>query len=274
MINTNRSVNAGKENDTMNQAERRLFLIQSLLDEQPRYRDMTVPNDADGQKDLLRALMNVRLPAEVSEEYLAVERDYLQQEIAEAGVVSVDALDPIKGNLYLWQGDITRLACDAIVNAANSQMLGCFRPLHNCIDNCIHSRAGLSLRNACHALMQRQGHEEPTGSAKLTSAYNLPSRYVIHTVGPIVEGRLTRQHCELLASCYRSCLTLAEENRCESIAFCCISTGVFGFPQREAAEIAVRTVEAWKAERGNPIKVIFNVFKDEDWTIYRHILAR
>lgn len=257
----------------MNQTERRLFLIQELLKEQPRYRHIKIPADAQEQKDLLRSLMNVRMPREVSGEYLAVEADYLQQEIAAKGIVSVDDLAPIEGDLYLWQGDITLLACDAIVNAANSQMLGCFQPLHTCIDNCIHSFAGLSLRNACNELMQKQGHEEPTGTAKITHAFNLPCRYVIHTVGPIVSGRLTERHCELLASCYRSCLTIAEENSCGSIAFCCISTGVFGFPQREAAEIAVRTVKAYKAEKNSGIKVIFNVFKDADWAVYQSLFA-
>ena len=257
----------------MNQTERRIFLIRELLNEEPRYRDVAIPTETREQKDLLRSLMNVRLPREVSEEYLSVEADYLQQELAEKGVVRVDDLTPTEGALYLWQGDITRLACDAIVNAANSQMLGCFRPLHTCIDNCIHTFAGLSLRNACHEIMQKQGHEEPTGAAKITPAFNLPCRYVIHTVGPIVSGRLTGQHCDLLASCYRSCLEIAAGNGCGSIAFCCISTGVFGFPQREAAEIAVRTVKEYKAETGSDIKVIFSVFQDEDLRIYQALLG-
>lgn len=256
----------------MNQTERRIFLIQELLNEQPRYHNMEIPTDAQEQKDLLRSLMNVRMPREVSDEYLSIEAEYLQQEMADKGIVSLDDLASIQGDLYLWQGDITLLACDAIVNAANSQMLGCFQPLHTCIDNCIHSFAGLSLRNACHELMQKQGHEEPTGAAKITPAFNLPCRYVIHTVGPIVTGRLTQRHCDLLTSCYRSCLEIAAENGCGSIAFCCISTGVFGFPQREAAEIAVRTVKEYKAKTGSDIKVIFNVFKDTDLYLYRKIL--
>lgn len=255
----------------MNQTERRLFLIKELLKEQPRYHDIPIPADTQEQKDLLRSLMNVRMPGAVSDEYLQIEGEYLQNEIAAKGIVRLDDLTPIQGTLYLWQGDITLLECDAIVNAANSQMLGCFQPLHTCIDNCIHSFAGLSLRNACNDIMKQQGHEEPTGGAKITPAFNLPCRYVIHTVGPIVGGRLTERHCALLESCYRSCLELAEQNGCGSIAFCCISTGVFGFPQREAAEIAVSTVKAYQAETDSKMNVIFNVFKNDDLLIYQSL---
>ncbi len=258
----------------MNLTERRLYLIRELLREDGRYNHLTPETmSAQEQKNLLRSLMNIRMPAPLTEEYLAVEQAYLREEAAAKGIVSLSSLSPVEKNLYLWQGDITRLQCDAIVNAANSQMLGCFVPLHNCIDNCIHSAAGLALRNKCNEIMRRQGHEEPTGQAKLTPGYNLPSKYVIHTVGPIVSGYLTEKDCELLKSCYLSCLKLAEENGCESIAFCCISTGVFGFPQKEAAEIAVKTVRAYIKETGSDIKVIFNVFKDEDLMIYRSLLC-
>ena len=257
----------------MNQTERRVFLIRELLNELPRYKDTAIPASPQEQKRLLRSLMNVRMPAPVSDEYIRVESEYLKAETAEKGITRLDDLTPADGDLYLWQGDITTLECDAIVNAANSAMLGCFQPLHACIDNCIHTAAGLRLRNYCGDLMQKQGHEEPTGQAKLTPAFNLPCKYVIHTVGPIVSGRLTQKHCELLASCYTSCLELADANDCESIAFCCISTGVFGFPQREAAKIAVETVKDCKKRTGSAIKVIFNVFKDEDLVIYRDILA-
>ena len=258
----------------MNQTERRNYLIRALLDEQPRCRDVRIPTDAGESRDLLRALMNVRPPAPLSDAYVEVERDYLQTETAEKGVTRIEDLQPVGDGLYLWQGDITTLACDAIVNAANSQLLGCFQPLHNCEDNCVHSAAGLQLRNACDALMRKQGHEEPTGQAKITPAFNLPCKYVLHTVGPIVSGRLTQTHCDLLASSYRSCLKLAEENGCESVAFCCISTGVFGFPQQEAAEIAIKTVKDYKAARGSRIRVIFNVFKDEDLRIYSRLLRK
>ena len=255
----------------MNQAEKRLYLIKELLAEQPRFQAIGIPSGTQGQKDLLRSLMNVRMPAPLSDEYIRIESEYLQEDTAEKGITHFSDLTPITGDLYLWRGDITTLECDAIVNAANSQMLGCFRPLHNCEDNCVHSAAGLRLRNFCHDLMEKQGHEEPTGQAKITPAFNLPSRYVLHTVGPIVSGRVTQKQCDLLASCYTSCLKLAEENGCKSIAFCCISTGVFGFPQREAAAIAVRTVRAYQKHTGSKIKVIFNVFKEEDLAIYREI---
>jgi len=257
----------------MNQAEKRLFLIRSLLAEQPQYRGMEIPPGATEQKRLLRSLFNVRMPGAVGAEFLAVQDEYLQAAVAEKGVTDLAELTPVEDGIYLWQGDITTLRCGAIVNAANSGMTGCYRPCHNCIDNCIHTYAGIQLRNTCAELMERQGHEEPTGQAKITPAYNLPCQYVIHTVGPIVEGRLTRQHRELLASCYRACLALAEENGVESIAFCCISTGVFGFPQRQAAEIAVDAVREYQQQTNSGIKVIFNVFKDEDYDIYRGILG-
>lgn len=255
----------------MNQSERRIFLLRELLSEDSRYSEIELPRGEYEQRSLLRSLMNVRMPAPVSEEFLAVQDDYLRQTIREKGVTKLSGLNPIEGDLYLWQGDITTLECDAIVNAANSQMLGCFRPLHNCIDNCIHTYAGIELRQRCGEIMSAQGYEEPTGQAKITPAYNLPCKYVLHTVGPIVSSRLTDKECELLKSCYLSCLKLAEENEAKSIAFCCISTGVFGFPQREAAKIAVNTVRAYKQETGSDIKVIFNVFKDEDLRIYEEL---
>jgi len=258
-----------KGGEPMNQTEKRLFLIQSLLAEQPRYRDMAIPTDETEQRQLLRSLFNVRMPGGVDEGFLAVQDEYLQEETRRKGVTTLAELPSAEPGLYLWQGDITTLACDAIVNAANSGMTGCYRPCHNCIDNCIHTYAGVQLRNACAELMARQGHEEPTGQAKITPAYNLPCKYVIHTVGPIVDGRLTRRHEEQLASSYRACLALAAEHGCESIAFCCISTGVFGFPQQRAAEIAVETV---REHRGG-LDVIFNVFKDEDAAIYRRLLG-
>lgn len=257
----------------MNHTERRLYLIRELQKEDRRF-DRYVPEQMSPleQKQLLRALMNVRMPSPMSNEYLRVQDEYLSEEIAGKSIVSIKDLEPVEDDLYLWQGDITTLSCDAIVNAANSQMLGCFQPLHNCIDNCIHSAAGLQLRNKCYEIMSEQGHEETTGQAKITPGYNLPCKYVLHTVGPIVSGRLNERHCELLKSCYLSCLKLAEENGCKSIAFCCISTGVFGFPQREAAEIAVSTVKEYKKTTSSDIKVIFNVFKDDDLEIYQHLL--
>ena len=258
----------------MDQNQRRRYLLDQLLAEQPRYSEIPVPDGEQPQKDLLRSLMNVRLPAPISEEFLRIQDEYLQQAFAEKGVTDLADLTPVSGDLYLWQGDITLLKVDAIVNAANSGMTGCYRPLHNCIDNCIHTYAGVQLRLKCAELMEVQGHEEPTGQAKITPAYNLPSKYVIHTVGPIVEGRLTQEHRDLLASSYRACLDVAAEKGCESIAFCCISTGVFGFPQQEAAEIAVGTVKTWREEHHGSMKTVFNVFKDEDLMIYRDVLKR
>ena len=175
--------------------------------------------------------------------------------------------------MYLWQGDITRLECGAIVNAANSGMTGCYVPCHACIDNCIHTFAGIQLRLDCAQLMERQGYEEPAGQAKITLGYNLPCDYVLHTVGPIIEDRVTPEDERLLASCYRSCLELVQQNGVESIAFCCISTGVFHFPNQRAAEIAVATVRQFKAETVSEMKVIFNVFKDLDLEIYRRLLT-
>jgi len=257
----------------MNQTEKRRFLIRSLLDERPRYRDMEIPSDPTEQKRLLRSLFNIRMPGQIGEDFLKVQDEYLREETRRKGVAALTELTPIKPGLYLWQGDITTIACDAIVNAANSGMTGCYQPCHNCIDNCIHTYAGVQLRNACARIMERQGYEEPTGQAKITPAFNLPCKYVIHTVGPIVQGQLTKQHEDLLASCYRSCLAMAEENGCGSIAFCCISTGVFGFPQKRAAEIAVQTVREYKAQTHSNTEVIFNVFKDSDYEIYRDLLG-
>ncbi len=255
----------------MNQAERRQFLIRALLDEQPRYRDMDVPAGTSEQKRLLRSLLNIRMPAKIGDDFLRVQDEYLQEETARKGITALSSLSPAEDGIYLWQGDITTLRCDAIVNAANAGMTGCYYPLHNCIDNCIHTYAGVQLRNACAAIMEKQGHEEPTGSAKITPAYNLPCKYVLHTVGPIITDRLTKRDEELLASCYLSCLALADKHAIASIAFCCISTGEFRFPNARAAEIAVRTVREYRTN--SKIEVIFNVFKDVDYEIYRSLLG-
>ena len=256
----------------MNQREKRLFLIQSLLKEQPRYRDIVIPADAEGQRQLLRGLMNVRAPQHTGAEFLNIQDEYLQGETAAKGVTDAANLTPIQPGLYLWQGDITTLKCDAIVNAANSGMTGCYVPNHRCIDNAIHTYAGVELRLACEELMEQQGYPEPTGQAKITPAFNLPCRYVLHTVGPIIQGRVTKEDEELLASCYRSCLEQAAENDLESVAFCCISTGEFHFPNELAAEIAIRTVKEFLKKQTSVKKVIFNVFKDLDKVIYEKLL--
>ena len=204
--------------------------------------------------------------------FLKVQDEYLKEEINKKGIVDINNLNPIQKGIYLWQGDITTLRCDAIVNAANSAMTGCYVPNHRCIDNAIHSFAGVELRLECDEIMNRQGHGEPTGQAKITNAYNLPCKYIIHTVGPIISYKLTSEDCELLASCYRSCLNLAAKNNLESIAFCCISTGEFHFPNDKAAQIAIKTVEEFMKKDTSVKKVIFNVFKDMDKEIYRELL--
>ena len=256
----------------MNQSEKRLFLIQSLLKERPEYRDMGIPVDTNSQRQLLRGLMNIRAPQRIGADFLKTQDSYLQGETAAKGITDVTDLTPIQPGLYLWQGDITTLKCDAIVNAANSGMTGCYIPNHRCIDNAIHTYAGVELRLACAELMGQQGYPEPTGQAKITPAFNLPCHYVLHTVGPIIDGHVTKADEELLASCYRSCLELAEENGLESVAFCCISTGEFHFPNDLAAEIAVRTVKEFLKKQTSVKKVIFNVFKDLDKAIYKKLL--
>ena len=255
----------------MTQEQRADFMIRYLLAERKEYKDIPVPDSLLEKRRLLRSLLNVRPPVPVSEDFLHVQDAYLGARLAERGVTSLKDLTPVHPGLYLWQGDITTLAVDAIVNAANSQMLGCFVPCHGCIDNAIHTYAGVQLRMACARLMAGQG-EESTGSAKITKAYNLPCRYVLHTVGPIIQGTVTYADRELLASCYRTCLELAAETGLGSVAFCCISTGEFHFPNELAAEIAIQTVKKWKRQNPDKIEVIFNVFKDCDNEIYKHLL--
>ena len=257
----------------MNQSEKRLFLIQSLLNERPSCQKQIIPTDSERQKILLRGLMNVRRPVRIGADFLQVQDAYLQDETAAKGITDIADLTPIQPGLYLWQGDITTLKCDAIVNAANSGMTGCYIPNHRCIDNAIHTFAGVELRLTCEQLMEQQGYPEPTGQAKITPAFNLPCRYVLHTVGPIISGIVTKEDKELLASCYRSCLELAAENSLESVAFCCISTGEFHFPNDLAAEIAVRTVKEFLKKQTSVKKVIFNVFKDLDKAIYEKLLG-
>lgn len=219
-----------------------------------------------------RALVNVRMPKPASKEFLQIQDQYLQEQLRLTGITDIAGLNPIAHDIYLWQGDITTLKCDGIVNAANSQMLGCFCPNHGCIDNAVHTFAGVQLRQECAEIMKAQGYEEPTGKAKITKAYNLPCKYVLHTVGPVVWGSLTQNHENLLADCYRSCLTLADKNGLQSLAFCCISTGEFHFPNERAAEIAFHTVAEYKRQTGSKIKVIFNVFKEYDYAIYARLL--
>ena len=256
----------------MTQDERLSFLFRYLLAERKEYADIQVPEALSEKRRLLRSLMNVRPPVPVSEDFLKIQDVYLTERLAERGIARLGNLKPVQPGLYLWQGDITTLAVDAIVNAANSQMLGCFVPCHGCIDNAIHTYAGVQLRLECFEMIQGQGYEEETGLAKITKAYNLPCRCVLHTVGPIIYGSVTQADRELLANCYRSCLALAAENGLHSVAFCCISTGEFRFPNDLAAQIALQTVREWQKQNPNKIEVIFNVFKDSDYEIYKRLL--
>lgn len=246
------------------------YLISYLLSERNDM-DISIPTDSKEKFDLYRSLVNIRPAGKASAEYLKAEEEFLQKMTVQKGITDIADLQPIEDKIYLWKGDITTLKCGAIVNAANSGMTGCYHPCHNCIDNCIHTFAGVRLRLKCAEIIKAQGHEEPTGTAKITSAYDLPCQYVIHTVGPIVQGRLTEKHCGLLKSCYQSCLELAVLNGIKSIAFCCISTGVFGFPQDKAAEIAVQTVREFL--KNHDIEVIFNVFTEKDYKIYSGLLG-
>lgn len=255
----------------MNQAEKRRYLIDHLLKENPQYQKIEVPSDDHQQWRLLRALMNVRPSAPISEEFQQIQDSYLQTVTAAKGIVK-DRQFPV--GINLWQGDITRLGTDAIVNAANSGMTGCYVPNHSCIDNAIHTFAGIELRNRCQQIMTAQGHPEPTGQAQITPAYNLPCQFVIHTVGPVVEGLLPSEaEVKALASSYRNCLKLADQHHLGSIAFPCISTGIFHFPHYLAARIAVREAKHFLATHSNLQKVIFNVFQDQDKQIYQRLLA-
>lgn len=266
--------------ETMTQDGRLEYLINALLaDPACAYAiggPIGMPSSLDDRRHLLRALMNVRMPEPVTDEFLAVQDAYLKKRLEERGVTRVSALPFNADGIAVWRGDITTLDADAIVNAANSQMLGCFVPNHRCIDNAIHTYAGIQLRLTCKRIMDEQGHEEPTGAAKLTPGFNLPAAHVLHTVGPIVPTGIPSAHDrELLARCYRSCLELAAAHDLRSVAFCCISTGEFRYPNREAAQVAINTVRAFKSEQPNhsQMKVILNVFKPVDEQIYRDLLA-
>jgi O-acetyl-ADP-ribose deacetylase (regulator of RNase III) len=235
----------------------------------------TIPDGANEKWQLYRSLVNVREPKPVANDFLTVQDELLQSLIAEKGITDIARLQPIKDNIYLWRGDITTLRVDAIVNAANSGMLGCFVPCHACIDNAIHTFAGVQLRLECAEIMKNQGYPEPTGNAKITNAYNLPCKYVLHTVGPIIRYIINDEDRRLLASCYLSCLELAKKNGIKTIAFCCISTGEFRFPNEEAANIAIQTVSAFlkTGNRSRDMKIIYNVFKEQDEQIYRRIFG-
>lgn len=262
----------------MERTERLHYLIHWLLAE--RQEGTAIPaSDIDGLLRLFHSLKTIREPAAIPDEFLRIQDEELAFQREAKGTVGIDdmAASPLNNRLCLWQGDITRLKADGIVNAANSRMLGCFVPLHSCIDNAIHSAAGIQMRLECQTLMQRLGREACTGEVLLTGGYNLPARYVLHTVGPIVtdpDGPTNRQK-EELAACYTHCLAQADDKRMESIAFCCISTGVFRFPNAEAARIAVRSVDSYLHQHPESSirKVVFNVFKDEDLHLYQQLLG-
>ena len=266
-------------NEQSSQSQRLDFLVEKFKTDSGQYRDLRTSSDTEGKRRVLRSLMNIRMPRQMDAAVRAVQDEYLQERIRENGIVEPGDIPVARDGMSIWQGDITRLAVDAIVNAANSQMLGCFVPMHTCIDNCIHTFAGVQLRAECNRQMDglrvRYGrnYEQPTAVPMLTDAYNLPAKKVIHVVGPIVEHRLTRELEEDLAACYRNTLDLCLENGLRTVAFCCISTGVFRFPNKRAAQIAVKTVEEWLlAHNGRMDRVIFNVFKDEDKEYYEELL--
>ena len=256
---------------------RKRELLTSLTEELLAERDMEAPNSPDTAAlwRLFRALVNTRPPAPIAQSWLKAQDELLSGLIAEAGIATLEeaSLSLKDPRMRLWRGDITTIAVDAIVNAANSGLLGCWSPGHHCIDNAIHTFAGVQLRAECARLMDEQGHAEPTGSAKITGAYNLPSTHVIHTVGPIANGRPNDEHRAQLASCYRSCLDLAAKNGLHSIAFCAIATGVFAFPKEEAARIALRATREWLDSHEENMTVVFNVFSEEDYSIYSRLLG-
>ena len=268
----------------MSQTERLNYLVEEFKEDSIQYKDMETPEDMEGKKRILRSLMNIRMPRRMDARVTEVQDEYLKERIRENGIVTLSEIPTLADQgsthafadkLSIWQGDITRLAVDAIVNAANSQMLGCFVPMHTCIDNCIHTFAGIQLRAECNRQMNRlrakygPDYEQPTAVPMLTDGYNLPTKKVIHIVGPIVEGRLTKDLEQDLADCYKNTLDMCLENGLKSVAFCCISTGVFRFPNKRATQIAVKTVTDWLSEHPNAMeRVIFNVFKDEDKTYY------
>lgn len=247
------------------------YLIDYLISERKDIDGIEIPESDDDKFRLYRSLVNIRPAVKADESFLQTEDEYLTDLTGRKGITDIADLSPVEDGIYLWKGDITTLKCGAIVNAANSGMTGCWQPCHSCIDNCIHTFAGVRLRYKCGQFMEQQGQVEPTGKAKITPAYNLPCDYVIHTVGPIVQGRLTVEHCRLLESSYKSCLDIAVKNGIKSIAFCCISTGVFGFSQDKAAQIAVQTIREF--HKSHDIQVIFNVFKEDDHEYYKRLLG-
>ena len=263
----------------MTQEQRLDTLVEAFKADSVQYKDLQTPADTEGKRRILRSLMNIRMPKKLDDSVLTVQDEYLRERVLENGIVTLSEIPVIRNGMSIWQGDITRLAVDAIVNAANSQMLGCFVPMHTCIDNCIHTFAGVQLRAECSRQMNQlrikygKDYEQPTAVPMLTDAYNLPAKKVIHIVGPIVQYELTPELEMDLADCYLNTLDMCLDNNLRSVAFCCISTGVFHFPNKRAAEIAVSTVDSWLSQHPGAIeRVIFNVFKDEDKKNYEELI--
>ena len=266
-------------NEEMTQNQRLDYLVEEFKTDSVQYKDLETPKDTEGKRRILRSLMNIRMPRNISSDVLRVQDEYLKGRSEEKGIVTLSDILEIRKGLSIWQGDITRLSVDAIVNAANSQMLGCFVPMHTCIDNCIHTFAGVQLRAECSRQMNQlrikygKDYEQPTAVPMLTDAYNLPAKKVIHIVGPIVQYKLTPELEKELADCYLNTLNMCLDNNLRSVAFCCISTGVFHFPNKRAAEIAVSAVDSWLSQHpGAMERVIFNVFKDEDKKYYEELI--
>ena len=265
--------------EKMTQEQRLDTLVEAFKADSVQYKELQTPADTESKRRILRSLMNIRMPRKMNDSILAVQDEYLRERIRENGIVTLSEIPVMRNGMSIWQGDITRLTADAIVNAANSQMLGCFVPMHTCIDNCIHTFAGVQLRAECNRQMNQlrirygRDYEQPTAIPMLTDGYNLPAKKIIHIVGPIVEDRLTPALEKDLADCYRNTLDLCAEHGLRSVAFCCISTGIFHFPNQRAAEIAVKTVSRWLDDhKGRIDRVIFNVFKDEDKAYYEKLL--
>jgi O-acetyl-ADP-ribose deacetylase (regulator of RNase III) len=263
----------------MTQEQQLDTLVEAFKADSVQYKDLQTPADTEGKRRILRSLMNIRMPKKLDDSVLTVQDEYLRERVLENGIVTLSEIPVIRNGMSIWQGDITRLAVDAIVNAANSQMLGCFVPMHTCIDNCIHTFAGVQLRAECSRQMNQlrikygKDYEQPTAVPMLTDAYNLPAKKVIHIVGPIVQYELTPELEMDLADCYLNTLDMCLDHNLKSVAFCCISTGVFHFPNKRAAEIAVSTVDSWLSQHPGAIeRVIFNVFKDEDKKNYEELI--
>lgn len=266
-------------NDKITQIQRLNFLVEKFKIDSVQYKNIDTPKDIEGKQRLLRSLMNIRMPKPFPADVLRVQDEYLKTRAKEKGIVYLPDIPIIRDKISIWQGDITRLAIDAIVNAANSQMLGCFIPMHTCIDNCIHTFAGVQLRADCENKMNQlrlkygKNYEQPTAIPMLTDAYNLPAKKVIHIVGPIVQNKPTPQDEKSLSDCYLNVLDMCLKNNLKSIAFCCISTGVFHFPNKQAAQIAIKTVDFWLSQyMGVMERVIFNVFKEEDRQYYEELI--